>query len=85
MSGGHAWSPTRRRAYANDLTDPKTLIAVSGSANRSKGKKDPARWLPHHEAYQCEYVRTWVEIKTRWRLEMDSQEKEAVERVLAGC
>jgi hypothetical protein len=40
-SGGYAWSPTQRRAYANDLTDDATLAAVAASANRDQGRPQP--------------------------------------------
>ena len=33
-SGGHAWDVYRKRDYANDLSDPNTLIAVDRSLNR---------------------------------------------------
>ena len=45
-SGGHAWTPAQRRQYANDLFHPDTLIAVSASANRSKGDRDPRPLAP---------------------------------------
>ena len=75
-SGGHAWTPARRRFYANDLSNPNTLIAVSASANRSKGDRGPALWLPPNEEYHCEYLKTWVGLKQHWGLEADSKEKE---------
>lgn len=67
-SGGTAWASAKRVQYANDLKDPKTLIAVSASANRSKGAKDPADWLPPNKDFRCEYVRLWIAIKERWGL-----------------
>ena len=51
------WSRERKRAYANDLDDPDTLIAVDRGLNRQKGAKDPAEWLPPNQAYQAEYAR----------------------------
>jgi hypothetical protein len=30
---------------------------VSASANRSKGARDPAVWLPPNQEFHCEYVR----------------------------
>ena len=45
-SGAWAWSPTQRQRFANDLSDPRALIAVTAGANRSKGDKDPSNWLP---------------------------------------
>ena len=84
-SGGSRWGAARRQAYANDLTDPLTLIAVWGPANGSKGDRDPAKWLPPNAEYHCEYVRTWVAVKARWRLSMDAREKRKIESVLADC
>ena len=73
-SGGHAWTPAERRRYANDLSNPDTLIAVWKSANRSKGDRDPAYWLPPNQAYRCEYLKTWVALKRHWRLVADPVE-----------
>ena len=36
-SGGFDWDADRRRDYANDLSDPNTLIAVARGLNRQKG------------------------------------------------
>ena len=75
-SGGHSWTPSKRQQYANDLSNPATLISVSASANRSKGARDPAQWLPPNRSYHCEYLETWVYLKTHWKLSMDPAEKE---------
>ena len=45
-SGGWNWDRGRRAAYANDFSDPRTLIAVTAGANRSKGAQGPEDWLP---------------------------------------
>jgi DNA uptake protein ComE-like DNA-binding protein len=84
-SGADNWDAATRRRFANDLEDPRTLIAVTASSNRSKGDKDPANWLPPHSAYRCTYVGTWVAIKHRWQLAVDSREHSAIQRVLSGC
>ena len=84
-SGGTDWAPGKRVQYANDLNDPKTLIAVSASANRSKGAKDPADWLPPNKAFHCRYVRLWIAIKQRWGCRMDRREETAVRAVLDRC
>ncbi len=42
QSGAANWSRERKKAYANDLDDPDTLIAVDRRLNRQKGAKDPA-------------------------------------------
>jgi hypothetical protein len=82
-SGARSWSPSQREAYANDLTEVRTLVAVSAHANRSKGDQDPAHWLP--DEHRCRYVNQWVVVKLRWSLTVDKAEKAALARVAAGC
>ena len=55
-----------QRAYANDLDDPETLIAVDLGLNRQKGAKDPAEWLSPNPAYQTEYVNAWVAVTLKY-------------------
>jgi hypothetical protein len=85
LSGGSRWGAARRKAYANDLSDPNTLIAVSAGANRSKGFKDPAKWMPKNTAYHCDYVRIWVAVKARWNLTIDARERRKIQEVQATC
>ena len=59
-SGGFAWGAARRREYANDLSDPNTLIAVDRGLKRQKGAKDPAEWLPPNLEYQLAYTHVWA-------------------------
>ena len=80
QSGAYAWDRQTRRAYANDLDNPGHLIAVESRANRRKGARDPAEWLPPNEAFHCAYVRAWVAVKRKWGLTMDAVELAAVER-----
>ncbi|WP_448192924.1 HNH endonuclease family protein [Azospirillum sp. sgz301742] len=84
-SGGHAWSRERRTAYANDLSDRRTLVTVSAAANRAKGAKGPDAWMPPDHTQLCRYVADWVAVKLRWELAMDTPERAAVSSVLAGC
>jgi len=84
-SGADRWPSQLRRQFANDLSWPGSLIAVSASANRSKGARDPAGWLPPNEEFHCDYVRNWVITKAYWGLAMDGREREAVYNVLADC
>ena len=84
-SGAHAWPAAKKREYANDLRHPEALIAVSRSANRSKGDRDPSDWLPDNAAYVCDYVRNWVAVKTAWSLTMDVREEAAVNSIIDQC
>lgn len=82
-SGAKRWNAATRQRYANDLRDPRTLVAVTASTNRSKSDRDPAEWLPALGA--CRYVRQWVAVKIRWRLSADRAEKQALRRTAGGC
>lgn len=84
-SGASAWDAKKREMYANDQTDPRHLIAVTGSSNRSKSDKDPTEWLPTNKAYVCEYLTNWVSIKVRWSLSVDKKEKDAITAGLKSC
>jgi hypothetical protein len=55
-SGGYAWDPTVKKAYANDLSSDATLIAVAASANRAKGERSPDQWKPPNRGYWCQYA-----------------------------
>ena len=41
-----------------------------------------AEWLPEREAFQCEYVRAYIQVKYYYGLSMDSAEKAAASNVL---
>ena len=84
-SGAQNWSAQEKMRYANDVEDEKTLIAVSRSANRAKGDKDPSDWMPENKNYHCEYIKNWVLIKQRWQLEMDEKEKDFVTKFSQDC
>jgi hypothetical protein len=84
-SGAWNWSAEQRRQFANDLSQPFFLIAVSASSNRSKSDRDPAEWLPTNGGYRCEYVRIWVQVKRAWNLSVDQAEHDAIRNTLANC
>lgn len=84
-SGASSWTPEKREMYANDQTDPRHLIAVTGASNRSKSDRDPAEWMPTNKSYTCEYIANWVSVKIRWSLSVDAKEKAALESNLKGC
>jgi hypothetical protein len=82
-SGASTWSADTREAYANDLGDDRSLVAVTAADNRAKGDQDIAEWLPGHE--QCRYLREFVAVKLRWRLSVDSAEKSAMTSLADTC
>ncbi|WP_408990236.1 HNH endonuclease family protein [Streptomyces stelliscabiei] len=84
-SGASTWTAGERQAYANDLDDPRALIAVSASSNRSKADQDPTTWQPPAQDYHCTYATDWIAIKTRWALAVDPTEQAALAEVLTAC
>ena len=84
-SGGWAWSSTTTRNYYNELSDPTHLIAVTASANRSKGSRGPESWKPSDTSYWCVYGHTWANIKTRWELTVTTSELAALTSMLSTC
>lgn len=85
ISGAAGWTSVRKRLYANDLSNPGHLMAVKASANRSKGSRDLAHWLPRNKSFHCAYVKMWMTIKARWGLSMDDAERDVAIMVLATC
>jgi len=83
-SGAWQWTDAQRTAFANDTSDPRTLLAVSSSSNRSKSDKDPSNWLPALRGYVCTYVANWISVKARWNLSMDQSEWGRLNNILSG-
>ena len=83
-SGAYLWSASKKQEYANDLSSGLSLIAVSGSANRSKGSRDPAEWLPTNTSYQNTYASNWSSIKVKWELTADEDEIAALKSILGS-
>jgi hypothetical protein len=84
-SGAWAWTTSQRTLFANDLSDPRTLLAVTDSVNQSKSDKDPSNWLPPLASYHCTYIADWVAVKARWKLSMDQSEYGRVKKLVDSC
>ena len=84
-SGAANWDSATRQAFANDLDYSMSLIAVTASSNRSKSDRDPSEWLPTNSAYHCEYAVAWVQVKVRWKLSIDTAEKEKLLNLASSC
>ena len=80
--GGDQWDEALRQQFAND---PANLLAVSASANRSKGASSPDQWLPDNRDFWCEYGRRWQALKQRYALMMTPPEQAALDRLEATC
>ncbi|WP_285117079.1 cell wall-binding repeat-containing protein [Leifsonia sp. fls2-241-R2A-40a] len=84
-SGASGWSLQQRTDYANDLSDPLTLVAVTDNVNQSKSDSDIAHWLPPLTSARCTYAVDWVVVKYRWSLTMDPMESNALNSLLGGA
>ena len=80
LSGADTWTREQRKAFAND---PDNLLAVKASENRSKGAKDPGKWLPSDSRYHCIYVAKWLFVKLKYDLEIDTDEQKAINEVVS--
>ena len=85
-SGAWAWTETERRAFANDIEDPRPLNAVTGSVNQAKSDLDPPQWLPPLVGARCRYLADWIAVKARWQLSLDGAEMNFLRSYLpANC
>ena len=84
-SGAWQWSANRREQYANYLDDPQHLIAVTASANRSKGARGPDQWKPEDRTYWCQYAVDWIAIKSTWALTVTEAELAGLNEMLYSC
>ena len=85
-SGAWNWTSAQRRSFANDLSDPRPLIAVTAGQNRSKSDRDPSNWIPPQKSYTCTYLAEWVAVKSHWKLSMDQSEFGRIKNLLtASC
>ena len=69
--GAHSWDFEKRMAFAND---PRNLIVVESSLNRSKGAKSPLEWLPPEN--QCAYTLKFIRITKLYGIKLTTDEQE---------
>lgn len=82
---GHTWDSKQKEAYANGLDYSNHLLAVSASANRSKGDKGPGSWKPDNKDNWCEYATSWVTISATWGLSTTNADKDSLTSMLNTC
>ncbi|MFE9468834.1 HNH endonuclease family protein [Streptomyces virginiae] len=84
-SGASGWTAARREAYANDLGQEASLVAVTARSNRQKADQHPAEWLPPSAEALCRYGAEWTATKLRWGLAVDELEQDRLLDIAAGC
>lgn len=80
--GAENWTKAQREFFANDF---ENLIAVSNSANRSKGDRAPHEWLPPLKAYWCEYGKRWERVKDKYQLWYSEKERITLNQLAETC
>lgn len=80
--GGSGWSKSRKRKFANDITN---LMAVENGLNRAKGDKGPDEWMPPRHEYRCEYLKRFDDVVIAYRLMYAPSEKRTINRMKKAC
>lgn len=82
-SPASTWTDTQRVIFANDLAAPE-LRAVAGAVNFSKDHAGAEAWQPP-VAGQCDFARSYVEVKRKYDLSVTARERDALGAMLATC
>jgi len=80
LSGGKDWSKEQKEIFAND---EENLTVSYFSANRKKGSKDIANWLPTFN--KCWYIKQFIYIKKKYQLSFDKKEKKVIKQYKKIC
>ena len=80
--GSQNWNKQQKKAFAND---PTNLLPVWKRLNRQKGAKGPSEWLPPNQSYQCEYVKKWNMIKTKYKLTAPARTIASIKKIVKAC
>jgi 5-methylcytosine-specific restriction endonuclease McrA len=80
IAGGYQWSQITKETFAND---PENLLIVHDQINRAKGAMGPSDFMPDNN--QCDYVKIWFNITSKYKLTLYSRDVDAIEQTLNGC
>ena len=80
--GADKWPERIRAAFANDTLN---VIAVSLSANRSKGAKGPTEWMPANQGFRCQYLERFQKVIRKYQLSFKAAENRVVSKQLSAC
>lgn len=81
--GAADWPLSKRMRFANDPVH--NLIAVSGSANSSKGDRGPGEWMPINRGYACTYAARYLEAANTYELPITENDQAALQSAARTC
>jgi hypothetical protein len=84
-SGAYLWTGDPRISFANDLSYPGHLNAVTAELNSAKSDAGPENWRPPAPEAWCPYAIDWVTTKDRWDLTVTPAEVAALRDMLRFC
>jgi hypothetical protein len=84
-AGAWAWPARRRTAFADDVSIPATLTAVSAVSNQAKGAAPPDVWQPPNRDTRCRYAVDWITVKSSWELTVTRPERDRLAAMLYRC
>jgi hypothetical protein len=84
-SGGAAWPPDKKRAFANDLGYRHHLKLTLKGVNQEKSAHGPETWTPPDRARWCAYATWRAAIKGSWGLRVRPKEAVALREMLQTC
>jgi hypothetical protein len=80
--GASKWSRARKALFANDT---ENLILAQASLNRQKGAKGIDDWLPPNHPYRCQYIKSFNNIMSKYKLVYIPSEQRIVNRLVKAC
>jgi hypothetical protein len=80
--GANTWPENIRAAFANDTLN---VIAVSLSANRSKGAKGPTEWMPANQQFRCQYLERFQRVIRKYQLSLQATETRVLNKQVSAC
>lgn len=80
--GGGQWSDETRAGFVNDEGN---VSVVSAASVQSRAGRSPASWLPSGHTQRCTYVAAWVDVVSRYGLNVSAADRSALVSGAASC
>jgi len=83
-TGAWNWTAAKREAFGNDLAGVE-LWSVTHEVNQNKSDSPPQDWMPPLGEFHCEYILSWIEVKSVWGLFMSEEEGAFLWEKVSSC